>query len=376
MGRTEQIRYLRDMVRASAKGRFQIGFISGERGIGKSSIAHFVKYISETELNVVGSHVFLGGIEQLSEMVRRLSNQLLKDSIEKSWHEQILDFFGHKVRKVGAFGVSVELSFDDKEFFTLIEHFPTALQNLLSKITADKAGLLLILDDINGLATSSTFANWLKSTVDEISTLRQPFPLCILVVGLEQRRQELLEAQPSLDRVFRLIDIPVWSDEETMQFYNSAFASVNAKVENEGLETLVQFTGGLPVLAHEIGDAVWREAKHLEISFKEVNSGVVNAADIVGQRLLEPQVFSAIRNEKYRSMLRKLAGQPHAPLSFHRKELKELLTDSETKALDHFLRRMRKLGVIVNTQNKGEYQFQNHLHALYFYIESLRAKDK
>ena len=57
----------------------------------------------------------------------------------------------------------------------------------------NKKSLFLILDDINGLAGSADFANWLKSTVDEIATSRQKTRLCILVVGPDERRRDLAD---------------------------------------------------------------------------------------------------------------------------------------------------------------------------------------
>ena len=137
----------------------------------------------------------------------------------------------------------------------------------------------MILDDINGLSTSTDFANWLKSTVDEITTSSQTIPLCILVVGLEERRRELINGQPSLARVFELIDISPWSDDEAAEFYQRTFQSANAKIAEPELSSLVRFTGGLPVLAHEIGDAVWRTAQSPNINAKEVSQGISIAKD-------------------------------------------------------------------------------------------------
>jgi len=61
---------------------------------------------------------------------------------------------------------------------------------------------LLIFDDINGLASSAQFANWFKSLVDELATSSKPLPLSLALVGLSERRQQLIAVQPSLDRVF------------------------------------------------------------------------------------------------------------------------------------------------------------------------------
>ena len=374
VGRIAEIERLQSMVKASTQGQFKIGFISGERGIGKSSLASFVRYLSDSSCNAAGCHIHLGGVGELNEMVRKTFDRILNESIDKSWHQQAMEFFGDRVRKVGLFGFSLELNLEDRDLPTLSRNFVPSMRNLLDKLKGQKEALLLILDDINGLATSTDFANWLKSMVDEISTSEQEMPLCILVVGLEERRQELINGQPSLARVFELIDISPWSDDETSEFYQNAFRSMNAKIEEPELSRLVQFTGGLPVLAHEIGDAVWRAAQSLEINAKEVSQGIFIAAEIIGRKLLEPQIFRAIRSERYRSILRKMAGEPQ--MYFRRAELVANLTEKEVKVVDSFLRRMKQLGAIeTNVGVRGGYRFPNLLHALYFWLESEYAKD-
>ena len=374
VGRIAEIGRLQSMVRASTRGQFKIGFISGERGIGKSSLASFVRYLSDSTCNAAGCHVYLGGVRELNEMVRTTFDRILKESIDKSWHQQAMEFFGDRVRKVGLFGFSLELNIEDRDLPTLSRNFVPSMRNLLAKLSDQKEALLLILDDINGLATSEDFANWLKSTVDEITTSGQEMRLCILVVGLEERRRELISGQPSLARVFELIDISPWSDDEAAEFYQRAFESANAKIEETELSKLVRFTGGLPVLAHEIGDAVWRTAQSLNINAKEVSQGISVAAEIIGRKLLEPQIFSAIRSERYRSILRKIAGEPQ--MYFRRAELVANLTEKEVKVVDSFLRRMKQLGAIETVEDvKGGYRFPNLLHALYFWLESEYAKD-
>ena len=361
IGRIEEIKRLHSMVKTSIhQQRLTVGFISGERGIGKSSLANFVLRLSDEECNTTGCHVLLGSVRELNEMVGKIL-------------EQLKDFVGNKVQKVGLFGITLELNLSDDDLSLLTNNLVQGMNNLWRNLKHQINGLLLILDDINGLAPSTEFANWLKSTVDQFAVSDHKTPLCILVVGLEERRQELIENQPSLARVFELIETSPWSDEEATEFYVHAFQSANAKIEKADLDTLVHFTGGLPVLAHEIGDAVWRTAQSLEINAHEIDEGIFNAAEIIGLKLLEPQIFSAIRSERYRSILRKMAGEPQ--MRFRRAELAAQLTNQEVKVMDNFLRRMRTLGAIdTDPDVRGGYKFPNLLHALYFFIESQRAK--
>ena len=369
VGRRDAIERLRGLVRAADRGVLKTGFISGERGIGKSSLASFVRHLCEREGSVTGCHVYLGGVRDVQQMARRTFDRLLKDSIDRPWHRQVVEFFGDRIRKVGLFGVSVELALSDRDLETIAGNFVRSIRQLLSRIE-EKGTLLLILDDINGLATSADFAHWLKSIVDEVATSSQETRLCILVVGLEQRRQELIQSQPSLARVFDLIDISPWSDDEAGQFYRDSFAAGNVTVSPDGLKLLVRFTGGLPVLAHEIGDAVWSTSRSPAIAGDEIRLGVMRAAEIVGRKLLEPQIFQAIQSDRYRSILRKMADSPQR-MRFQRGELAARLAEDERRVLNNFLRRMRTLGALeIDPEVRGGYRFPNRLHALYFWMES------
>ena len=372
VGRRDEIGRLRGMVGASTQGRFKIGFVSGERGIGKSSLVNFVRRLSEQDRDTAGCHVFLGGVKDVGEMLRRIFDSLLKESVDKPWHQELRRFFGDRVSKVGLFGVSLELRLKEGDLSAIERDFLPSMRHLLASIEEHKKSLFLILDDINGLAGSDEFAHWLKSSVDEIATAREETRLCILVAGLEERRQELAANQPSLARVFDLIEIRPWSDDEVLEFYRNSFHEGHAKVSAEGLRTLVRFTGGLPVLAHEIGDAVWRTARTEEIEDDEVYGGIVSAAGVIGRKLLEPGIFREIRSERYRAILRKIADEPRT--HFTRAEILERLTGAEGRVLDNFLRRMRTLGALErDPEVQGGYRFSNNLHAMYFWMESQAA---
>ncbi|HOP78407.1 MAG TPA: ATP-binding protein [Thermogutta sp.] len=375
VGRSKEIDHIISAVRASTAGRLQVLFLTGERGIGKSSLARLVRIIADRKYGVLGLHSFLGGVTSLDETVRRVFDRLLKESVGKGWWAKIKEFFGDHIRQVDLFGVTVEFGAAEKELRRMVHDFAPALRNLLQKLRPEKKGILVVLDDINGLAASDQFANWLKSLVDEIATSSDPLPLCLMLVGLEDRRQSLVSLQPSLARVFDVVELRTWSDAETRDFFVNAFSKVGIHVEEEALKILVRFTGGFPVMAHEIGDATFNEDTDNRITREDALQGVVRAADIVGRKHVEPQVFTAIRSPRYRAILRKIASKPFE-VEFRRRDLWPLLKDDERKVFDNFLARMKKLGVVqANPEGgPGAYRFTNTLHYLYFWLEAARAK--
>jgi len=375
VGRTTEIERLREKVRSAVAGRVEVGFVIGERGIGKSSLAAFVRSLCERDLGVLGLHAFLGGVTSLEEMVRRVFDRLVKESVGKSWYERLKEPLGKHVREVGLFGLSFEFDVPKEELSRLVNDFGPALRGLLERLKGEKTGVLLILDDINGLASSEQFANWLKSLVDAISVSQSPLPLCILLVGLEDRRQALIRLQPSLARVFDLVEIRSWSEQETREFFASAFSSVNIQVDEEALDVLAMYAGGLPVLAHEIGDAAFNADDDGRIDAADAVRATVSAAEVVGRKHLEPQVFDSIRSKHYRSILRKIARlTPGEPIS--RAGILELLSHDERPKLDNFLRKMVQLGVLEKDKEKGRgvYKFSSLLNSIYFRLEARRAE--
>ena len=369
-GRHREVEQLRGMVRASQRGIFKIGFVSGERGIGKSSLAMFARQLVERE-RVMGCHVFLGGARRLNEMLRQTFDRFLKEGVNQPWRDAVRKFFGDHVQEIGLLGITLKLDIQERDLAALRHDFVPAMKRLLEQAGRHQRSIFLILDDINGLSTSHEFANWLKSTVDEIATSPHSPNLCLLLVGPEERRYELIAQQPSLTRVFELIRLAPWSSEEAALFYRNSFQSAGAETTAEGLRSLVRFAGGLPVLAHEIGDAVWRRAEGPKIQRREVLAGITLAAEVVGAKWLEPKVFQAIRSENYRAVLNKMPRHPQ--LNFRRAELRERLTPKERRVLDNFLQRMKRLGALEeDPEVRGGYRFPSRLHSLAFALAGIR----
>jgi len=375
VGRRAEAERLRRMAAETSGGRLRVAFLSGERGIGKSSLAAMVRAVGERESGLLGLHTFLGGVSTLEELARRIFDRLLKESVGKAWHSKVKDFFGSRIREVGLFGLSMEFEAPDRDLRRLLSGFRPALQTLLAGLAGEKKGLFLVLDDINGLAEREEFAHWLKSLVDEIATSEPPCPLFLLLVGVEDKRQSLIRLQPSLARVFEVLEVEPLSQAECAEFFRTSFGKAGVTVQDGALETLTRFSGGLPVLAHEIGHATFLQDGDDDIDGEDAIRGVTAAADVVGRKHLEPQVFAALRSGKYRSILRKLAWTP-SDLEFRRSGLRGKLDPAETKVLDNFLTRMKKLGVIRPDPGAGPgaYRFINQLHRVYFWLEAERAR--
>jgi hypothetical protein len=375
IGRIDELRKLHSKAQATSNGKLQVAFLAGERGIGKTSLASYLRILSTRQDKLLAVHVFLGGAHSLEDMARKVFDGLIKIAVDAPWFSKIQDLFANRIKKVDLFGVSIEFNANTHELTQLVHRFGPALASLLDRLKSEKTGILLILDDINGLSTSAEFANWLKSLVDGIATSDTPVPLFLLLVGLEDKRQDLIHLQPSLARVFDLVRIDAWTLEETEKFFSDAFATVGMTADPGALRQMATYSGGLPVIAHEIGDAVFlraSEAGATVINDHLALAGIVAASEIVGRKHLQPQVYQAIKSETHRTILGKICHS--VGFRFKRSEIVQHLTEPEKRNLDNFLKKMVQLNVLINESGRGMYRFTNSLHHLYFSLQALPSK--
>ena len=377
VGRATQVEELRRYARQACSGRLENVFLSGDRGIGKSSLGHFVRRLCSREQNLLGIHVFLGGVSTLEELMRRVFECLLKEAHAQAWFEKIRSLFGKFIKNVGLFGVSVEFAPPKEQLKALAEEFPSALRNLLEKIGEEKRGLIIILDDINGLADQRQFADWYKSLVDYVATQDWELPVLMILCGLPERRDSLSKLQPSLMRIFRVVEVERLADEEVTEFFRNAFKKEQIQLSAEAASLMSFYSSGLPALMHEIGDATYWADTDWRVNRRDAITGIFTAAEKVGQKYLDPKVYRAIRSERYRAILGKLVPDISAQ-RFRKRDVEKKLNAQEKKVLHNFLRRMRELGVIEadSERGPGEYRFVNRIFPVYIHMQSEAPKKR
>lgn len=369
VGRRNQIEEILRQVKQVKTGKQENVFLAGERGIGKSSFAKYICSMACKE-KLLSVHVFLGEVTTLDEMVRRTFEEILKASNTQTWYEKISDYFKDKIEQIDLFGLAVSFRPTDDEIRELVNNFPEALKNIADRIKPEKSGLFIVLDDIDSISKTPEFANWYKSFVDKVATHFENYPICITLIGLPEFRDNLSKNQPSLMRIFRVIEIEKLSDTEVTDFFSRAFGKVNIKVENSAMKGMVRYSSGLPTIMHEIGDSVfWQDADGI-IRDADAARGVVNAAENVGKKYLDPLVYRAIRSEKYKSILRKIGAE--FVFAFKKKDVMAKLSKEEQGVFDNFLRKMRDKGIIMidPEAERGSYKFVNEIYPVYFNMES------
>ena len=381
VGREAQIQQLLDAAKKARRGNFQIAYVSGERGIGKSSLVKMALHVAATQHNAVVAHAHLGGISDFTGLGRRAMEATVQDGVTRPWGEKLLSSLGNRVERVGMMGVDISLKASARDLAATGENLPGEMAALLEKIGDGRAPMVLALDDINGFADKPEFAHWVKSAAEIATGRTGKIPVFLIFVGLEERRRQMMKHNPSVARVFQpTLFVEPWSKDETLNFFRRGFEAggIPSSGFKKILSTCVKFSGGFPMLAQEIGHAVWVRARKSET---HPIFGINDAANSIGRQHLQSGVMDSLRSSRYKSLLAKASRIASKTGKFSRNDLLERtdLPKEEKAGLDAFIRRMRQLRAIVVDEESGEqgtYRFPTLLHVLYFLITTAEQDGK
>ena len=369
-GRRQQIETATRYLDEAVSGRQQNVFLIGDRGIGKSSFASVLREGASSKQEMVAVHVYLGNVLTIEELTRRVLEELVSSAGGETWYERVFERYKPYIQQVGVLGLKVSFHPPHEDLSRMSRRFPQVLGELIANLSGQRKGIVVILDDINGLADTSEFARWYKSVVDEIATHFPSYPALIMLSGTPDRRDQLARHEPSLLRVFRLIELERLSDEEVRDFFQRAFDQVDMEVAEDAMYSMVHYASGLPIMMHEIGDAAFVADDDFHISLSDATRGILGAAYSVGRRYLEPSVFRALQSQRYRSIVQKM-GESIMPV-FTRREIMTDLDDDERRVFDNLLRRLRELEVVEMDpdEGRGAYRYTNQIYPVYLYMQS------
>ena len=364
--REAEIRKIIRVLNQSSFGRIESLFVEGERGIGKSSLAEFIKVYAEKELKFLATHCYSGGAKSLEDLAKVLFEKLFSDITEKNIFDKLKDLFQRYIKGLSLFGIRVEFTKDREDLRGLMLNLSGVVSEIYNSIKNEKKGILLIFDDLNGIADTPEFSPLMKSFVDSLSPSK--IPLTLVFVGLPERRYEMTKHQESVARIFDIIDLQPFTELESEQFLINNFEQMEITIDDEALNLMVTASGGFPMFLHEIGDSVFELTLNDFVDLKTAINGILGAADRIGKRYIDKQIIKKLKSDTYQSILR-IISEYKLRYTFSRSELIRRISGegavAKTGSVDNFLKRIKKLGLIIDTETRGEYRFINKLYHLY-----------
>lgn len=379
VGRSTQIGHIMNRaVGQVALGKPVSVFLEGEYGIGKTSVARFTQWLAERNNGLLGIYATLERAETMDDVGAAILEATLRSgAYNPKLGEKIREGMAKFVGEQSLFGLTIHADALRKEAPEITRGLLPFLNQTLNRVRSDGAkGVFLVLDEINGIANNPKFAAFLKGIVDSnaaISLEKPTLPLLLMVCGVEERRRQLIAQHESVGRIFDVVSIERMSGDEVNDFFRRAFESVHMTVDDDALDTMTEYAAGFPKIMHLIGNAAYWLDRDGRIDKDEAMTAVVVAADEVGKRYVNEQVYAALRSADYRSILAKIAPMGLA-MAFMKRDVEKRLTEAEKTKFNNFLQRMKRLKVLRGGDVSGQYVFNVKMVGFYIWLRGIGSE--
>lgn len=380
VGREKEVKAIRSLVRRARQGETCITYISGQQGIGKTSLALRCKKLLEFDDEIQGFRIFLGrstGPRDLGAFLEFTTKHLLEEKIgQPELRNRIQRVFERYVEEVSVAGIKFrnsdqirDLPGNTDEFMSFLHRFK--LEVIQGRGRRDRP-IAIFFDDLDGVVTEPFFLDFLRGTIEINLGRERGLALVIVLCGSTQMFAKMRDGSDNGARVTTLIkrlEIEPLRSEEVRAFFEEAFSSTGSYVAPEAMEKLVSFSHGLPQLMHLIGENVFALAGNgASIECSMACRGIVQAADELG-KYQHSKVRAVFSYPGLQGILRALAEKP-VGWTFTRKELVERVGKENQHQADRFIQYLLKLGVVVNGERRGQYRFLDRLVGLYIQKEA------
>lgn len=380
-GREHQVDEIIDSLYQIANNNPKHSIITGDRGIGKSSLLLQTKLLATGDNRLAKKLNIELGVKKFDFIVawhdadKDQNVEHVVTGLLRELQNIIQNVFGKLSFELDLGGILkiVQSEQKDKSIADLANEFCIQIGKACKEVTKkDKNGIILFIDEIDRIPPKSGLATFIKLTTEKLN--RDGFKnVGFICAGITGSIQNLEEDHASILRTFRDIPIPRLSLEESTLILQAGFNAVNFKFNDRVFDLAYEITAGFPEPVHLLGSemlSVTSDDFIDEHDFEMAKHRLIT--DIRKNEL--SSLLKKAGYGKYQQILRAMAEyiNPNVPLDFISEKI-HLKQNEYSTNINNLIQRE-----VISRVDKGIYCFVNPLLKEYiknFGIIDLGTKD-
>lgn len=400
VGRINELDRLEGHLLQTRAGNPSNFLITGERGIGKSSLLLTIKSIAQGHMsygyNNEGRLEFLvvdtdidPNTTQLG-LLRKLELGLRKE-LAKS--EPAREFFKEAwgfLKKVEAGGVKLKESAKSENDETVLEEFSYSLAETVERVcthTAEESvfnthydGVLFLIDEADRASKELSLGTFFKLLAERLQR-RGCNNVMFGLAGLPNLHDVLMASHESSLRLFEEFILGRLVESDVNQVINSCLRRASEEnkitytIEDKARSELIHLSEGYPHFIQQFGFSAFAEDTDNIISFDDVSNGAFKprgALDIIGDRYYRDDFYNKIQKESYRQVLRIMSDNLDEWIT--KDEIRKRFKGSDS-ILDNAIKALRNRHIILSKEGeRGVYRLQHKGFANWIKLKTIDAE--
>jgi AAA ATPase domain len=399
VGRLDEVEALERSLAQTRAGQPKHFMVTGERGIGKTSLLNYLRWVAQGYIDVDGDKfnflVVDVDIEKATtpsslarKIERALRSELGKTESARTFLSKTWEF----ISRVEAGGVSLKEISKESDAEDLLDELAYSLAATASRLcdaesegsvfSARYQGLLLCVDEADSASKDLQLGALLKSLSERLQK-RGCDKLMIGLAGLENLRDVLRDSHPSVLRIFDEIHLRRLSGDEVDRVTSKCIKEANennakeTSIDDEATKLLAGLSEGYPHFIQQFGFSAFAADSDDKIDRADVERGAFGrrgALDLIGDRYYRDNFYNKIQQESYRRVLRVMADNLDAWMS--KADIRARFKGDET-TLSSALQALRERHIIVSKEGeRGVYRLQQKGFALWIKLYTQDAELK
>ena len=388
-GRFQQLNEISTCIYQTAGFNPQNILITGERGIGKTSIAMVTKAIAEKQIiwkegyldkPLLSIHVSVQENTPseivIAQIIKELDlalqpsfthvKRVLKDMIE-TFSELKLFGSGYTIK---------DKSNNPKKIYLEAEKCIRKIAKVLKNNTDKKnpkTAICIIIDELDKMGDFENFASFWK-VVQENLAYDNCRNLLLVLVGMPEIMKKLSESHESFLRMFTPITLDKMPDDEAKMIIEKALKSGKPKktISQKAIKEILFYSENYPHLIQELGYSSFKMSEGDKIVKENVKAGLYGNEFYEGSikklgKLFFSRMYNEIRkNQNYKEVLKviaNLSGNDHQWVS--RKSILQKSSKKKTSLGVAISDLNNKNLIIKNPDKNGEYKMHSKMFQVY-----------
>ena len=295
--------------------------LTGERGIGKSSLLFYADLVARGEIdsdeikfNFISVSTDLAGISTqvglIKQVARELRSKLRQHQKLQEKAKRVWDFLSNwEVLGIKYNGRDDALDPDE-----LLDDLVTIAGQLIESAEFD--GVLFLLDEADSPPSTANLGEFVKVFTERLAKRGQS-RLLLILAGQSLIVNRLRESHESSLRVFQIVDMHPLEQAECGEVVSRGISIANEKndrkteISDEALKLIASLSEGYPHFVQQFSFSAFQEDSDDKIDTKDVSSGAFSengAISQLGAKYFSKLYYSKILSAEYRKVLDYMAN--------------------------------------------------------------------
>lgn len=367
-GRIQEVLKINSALNQSRHQKTQHLLLTGDRGIGKTSLALYARYLAkapndtfESDFHFATAYFTVERDMNLDDICRGLTAALL-DDIDRGIATNCLEklkklnlHFAVRVPGVGEVVVAKQDHGKEAEEY-LQRDFVKAIEELWNDVKDSHNGILLIVDELHNLASFSGLGSFFK-ILSESWAVHGYRQIMFMAIGLPDVSARLSDDDPSASRIFSYVQLSRMTNEESIEILKRCLSESNKTIADDAVLMIAQSSGGFPYFLHQLGYDAFETDTDGNITIDDAMQGLIKSL-VQFERMFFGKMYKSCEGKTKQKIVDELAEGANRP-----RTAADLTKKLRIKNIHQYLSPLEKDGIIEKSGNL--YQLSSGLLASY-----------